>query len=152
MPNSGTITINRKAGAVYDLIRGIEVPFTTNGDQTTIPVKFETCDGRALLILPEKVGKIDFQMPPVLEKGKGFTLTAQLYGVSGKLIPSVHPMKITVKSADGAETDESGYAVFANGKFSRQISIPKNAATGTWSITIREAAAGKIVTRNFTVK
>ncbi len=152
MPNSGTVTIKRKAGAVYDLVRNIEVPFTSEGNQTTIPVKFETCDGRALLILPEKVGKIGFEVPQELEKGKGFTLTAKLSGVSGKPIPSLHPMKITVKSADGTETDETGYAVFADGKFTRRITIPKNAAAGTWSITIREAAAGINATRQFTVK
>ena len=152
LPNSGFVTINRKAGAVYDLIRNAEVPFTVKNNVTTIPVQFKTCDGRALLILPEKVGQISFAVPRSADLGGSFTLTAKLAGSSGKPITSLHPLKITVKSADGTITDESGYSVFENGSFTRKITIPKNAAKGTWSITVREAAAGKDLTRQFTVK
>ena len=51
VPATGVLTVNRRAGAVYDLVRHRSVPFGSEGRKTTIPLEYETCDGRALLVV-----------------------------------------------------------------------------------------------------
>ena len=50
-PNAGRVTVRRKAGVVYDLLRHASVPFTIrpNGD-TEIEVQYDTNDGKVFLV------------------------------------------------------------------------------------------------------
>ena len=49
VPNSGTVTLRRSAGAVYDLVAHAPVPFSCGNGETSVPVSFKTSDGRLLL-------------------------------------------------------------------------------------------------------
>ena len=49
LPNSGHVVLNRAAGAVYDLVRHQSVPFEVRDGRTSIPVSFETTDGKVLM-------------------------------------------------------------------------------------------------------
>ncbi len=50
MPNRGTVTVNRAAGVVYDLLAHSTVPFKSENGKTEIPVEYATSDGRLFLI------------------------------------------------------------------------------------------------------
>ncbi len=50
LPNAGEVRLRRTAGAVYDLVRHGPVPFACADGITRIPVSYETCDGKALLV------------------------------------------------------------------------------------------------------
>ena len=50
LPNAGEVRLRRTAGAVYDLARHAPVPFSCTDGVTRIPVSYETCDGKALLV------------------------------------------------------------------------------------------------------
>ena len=49
-PNAGTVVINRIAGAVYDLVRHVSVPFSVKDGKTHIKVEYTTNDGRSLMV------------------------------------------------------------------------------------------------------
>ena len=49
--NSGTVSVARTSGAVYDLVRHTAVPFECADGRTRIPLSFTTSDGRALLLV-----------------------------------------------------------------------------------------------------
>ena len=49
-PNSGTVIVNRSAGAVYDLVRHAAVPFSVEDGKIRIKVEYETNDGRLFMI------------------------------------------------------------------------------------------------------
>lgn len=49
VPNAGTVTLRRPAGAVYDLVAHKAVPFVCRDGETSVPVEFATSDGRLLL-------------------------------------------------------------------------------------------------------
>ena len=59
MPNEGRVTIRRKAGAVYDLVRHERIPHRTlpNGD-TEIDVRYQTNDGKVFLVAVRPLGKL----------------------------------------------------------------------------------------------
>jgi len=52
-PNAGTVTVNRPAGAVYDLVRHAPVPFAVEDGKTRVKVDYTTNDGRIFLIVAE---------------------------------------------------------------------------------------------------
>ena len=152
MPNSGTVTIRRNAGVVYDMIRGKEVPFTSAKGSTTIRVDFSTNDGRIFLLLPEKIGAVKADFPAKLKRGGCADLVSSLYGSSGRKIMAMHPMQILVTMPDGRKTDESTYGLFKDGVFTRKISIAGNAPAGIWKITVRELASGAEKSLTFLVQ
>ena len=51
VPNSGAVTVRRAAGAVYDLVRHCAVPFSVKDGVTSIPVSYETNDGRVFMVV-----------------------------------------------------------------------------------------------------
>ena len=58
LPSKGTVTLRRTAGAVYDLVRHVTVPFTVKNGVTEIPVSYETNDGRLFLAVSRPLGKL----------------------------------------------------------------------------------------------
>ena len=58
LPNSGTVCVRRRAGAVYDLERHQAVPFVAKDGETSIPVSFETTGGKALLVSDRPLGTL----------------------------------------------------------------------------------------------
>ena len=49
LPTSGSVTIERASGAVYDLERHCAVPFASEGGRTTVQVDLKPCDGAVLM-------------------------------------------------------------------------------------------------------
>ena len=58
VPNEGTVTMPRTAGAVYDLVRHRSVPFSRTADGIAIPLSYATNDGRLLMIVDRPLGSL----------------------------------------------------------------------------------------------
>ena len=62
LPNEGTVTVRREAGAVYDLVEHKAVPFANRNGKTEIPVSYTTTDGRILLVAPRPLGALSISV------------------------------------------------------------------------------------------
>ena len=58
LPNCGTVTVNRRAGAVYDLVRHAPAAFSCAGERTEIPVEYDTNDGRLLMVVDKPLSPL----------------------------------------------------------------------------------------------
>ena len=58
LPNRGTVSVNRVAGAVYDLVRHCSVPFAVRDGKTFVDVSYETTDGRVFLMTEKPLGNL----------------------------------------------------------------------------------------------
>ena len=58
LPNAGTVTLRRPAGAVYDLVRHVPVRFSVRDGVTEIPVSYDANDGRLFLAVSRPLGKL----------------------------------------------------------------------------------------------
>ncbi len=152
MPNSGTVTLNRRTGAVYDLTRQKAVPFQDNGRSTAIPVAFDNAGGNLFLVLPEAIVEVTLKIPETAERGKGFPLEAAVTGRGGNVIPAWIPIRITVTDPDGKQTDNTRYAAVENGIFQTNLIPALNEKTGIWNITVRELAGGTAVKKSIAVR
>ena len=62
LPNEGTVSVRRHAGAVYDLVAHKSVPFANRGGKTEIPVSYTTTDGRILLVTPRPLAPLSISV------------------------------------------------------------------------------------------
>ncbi|MBO5724116.1 MAG: hypothetical protein J6S58_04740, partial [Lentisphaeria bacterium] len=152
VPTEGTVTFRRKAGAIYDLRYHREVPFKVQNSSTVLKESFTEKDiGKVYLVLPEKIGKVALTLPGSVKKGTAFTLRSSVSYVSGKTVKTVHPIQITVKDSAGVLTEDTTSAALVNGSYTQKVTIPLNAKTGAWSITVQDLASGKSITKKITV-
>ena len=90
MPNRGEIRLRRKAGAVYDLVRHMPVPFACEDEMTRIPVAYETCDGKALLVAARPLAPLTVSVADgrlsVASADKDVMVPFGVYAQNGKLI------------------------------------------------------------------
>ena len=142
LPNTGTVTVGRKAGAVYDPVEGKSVPFESAGGKTVIPVRFSSSGGKLFLLMPEKIGRINLDLPSSAKKGGTIQLKVSLETVSGKTVESIHPIQIEVRDADGKSTCDSTSAALENGIYTQTLTIPLNTVAGTWEIGVTDLASG----------
>ncbi len=143
LPNTGTVTVNRAAGAVYDSVRSVPVDFKSDGGSTTIPVEFSTSGGALFLLLPKPVGSVAIDMPKTVRAGTPFTVKARVLDHSGEPIRTIHPVILEFRNADGILTDDSTSAALENGSYVQTIIPALNGKQGIWNVTVRDLASGK---------
>ena len=106
LPNSGTVTVRRTAGAVYDLVRHCAVPFSVKDGATSIPVSYETNDGRVFMVVDKPLSRLCFSLDgtklTVTSPDRDAMIPIRIDGFGGK------PWYAVVK--DGAWTRDFGTA------------------------------------------
>lgn len=107
MPNEATVTVKRTAGAVYDLEKHTAVPFTVKNGETHIPVKYETSDGRLLMVVDKPLAPLKVRAKEV-DGGIKVTVTTPDKNV---MIP------IMVESSSG----KPFYGVVSDGAWARVV-------------------------------
>ena len=122
LPNEATLTVNRPAGAVYDLVRHAAVPFSVAGNETRIPVKYETCDGRLLMVADRPLGKLTYKAE-LLPNGK----------TRVSVTTKDRDVMIPVEVSAGGKTR---YGVIADGKWTREVE-------GQGPVRVRNLADGR---------
>ncbi len=125
--------------AVYELSRGGEMKFVRERGVVKVPLRYETCDGRLLVFLAEKIATVDLR-----GEIKGRELTAEMRVLDGshRVVDAALPVEIRVYDAAGVELDGAGY-LCAEGGIAR-ISVPLNVddAQGKYRIDCLDRASG----------
>ena len=126
LPNKGTVTVNRKAGAVYDLVRRTAVPFKIVNGKTVIDVAFDGAGGKLFMLLDTPLKKFSLNVKP----------NGEVIAKSGT--NTVIPVQLIVRDPSGKETDDTHYGSAVKGEFRYKINIPKNAAKGKWTVELKQ--------------
>lgn len=119
VPNSGTVVVNRGAGAVYDLVSHTAVPFTVENGKTSIKVSYQTTDGRVFLVCERPLGKLSVSV-----RGTRVTVTSPDKDV-------MIPIRL-----DGVGS-EPYYAVVADGRWEHDF------ARECGCVTVTDLATGR---------
>ena len=80
LPHETAVSVRRRAGAVYDLVRHEAVAFTVRDGFTRIPVSYTTSDGRVLLVADRPLGKLKIDVAKTAE-GLSVAVTSPDRGV-----------------------------------------------------------------------
>ena len=128
LPNAGTVTVRRSAGAVYDLVKHMAVPFTVKNGVTEIPVSYDTNDGRVFMA-------VDRPLSPLVLTRKGSRIS-----VTSPDREAMIPIRI-----DGLGAKPL-YAVVKDGRWSRDFEGVDKA-----SVTVMNLADGRSVSADSTM-
>ncbi len=152
VPHSGKVTVGRKAGAVYDLLKKKIVAFSSDGKKTVIPLEFKDSTGKMLLILPEELGKAVIKAGAKVRRGEELAAEWKIVYRSGKKVAGLLPVSVEVFDSKGAKTDDSAFTVAENGKCTVKIAVPLNGAKGNWRIRFTDMVSGGSVEKIFKVE
>ena len=140
--NEGWVSMrdpDSRVKAVYELSRGGEVPFVRDGSLVKVPIRFETCDGRILAFLSEKIEAVDLRV-----EIKDGNLVAEMHVLDGacRAVDAALPVEIRIHDAAGQELDGAGYLCAEGG--TARVVVPLNAddARGGYRIECRDRASG----------
>ncbi|MBP5300946.1 MAG: hypothetical protein J6Y80_06035 [Victivallales bacterium] len=153
MPNSGTITVNRSALVCYDLVKHTAVPFGSQDGVTTIPVDYQTNDGKLLLLLDKPIASLQADIPEGIAANQPFAVRAVIVDPDGQPVEALIPVEITLADGQGKPLDGSGYGCAVDGKLEWTFTIPEGTAPGSeFTATVTELASGLAAKATVTVQ
>lgn len=145
LPCSGWVSLNGAAGrvgAVYELSRGVSVPFERAGDDVRVKVDFETTDGRMLMFLPRPIASVKAAASAEVAPGGKIEASFRVMDSSGAPVDALLPVEIRVYDAAGRELDGAGYACAVGGTAKISLVTNLDDASGDYRIVCRDRASG----------
>lgn len=138
-----TLTIARKNGVVYDLMKCKQLPVRADGNSLSIHRDFGPCEGTVFLVTERAIETVAIIIPPLAKIGKTVALGIEVRDTSGHPVDAVVPLHMVVRTQDGNATDWCGYHAAVKGTLAVPLSIPGNEPKGVWRIEVTELASGK---------
>ena len=110
--------------------------------------------GRVLVLLPEPIEKLTLRRDRGTEPARGslVRLRAELSGPSGRPVPGVIPLRLTVTNPDGQASDFSRYGAFTEGRWHVDLPVELNALPGSYRAEVTDLAAGQKQRAEWTVR
>ena len=151
VPNDGVVTLRRKnVKAVYDLVAHKPVNFKATKDGIMIPQVFDSNDGHLLMVMGDKVEKVECKVTPTKDNNLKYGIRVRVLGGNGKPLSANVPINISIFDPNGKLIDGSGAACAVDGVCHHQILT--TAANGKWTVVVTELASGKADTVKFNRK
>ncbi len=149
LPYEGSVSLadDGSTVAVYELSRGGEVQFARNGGRISIPVRYDTNDGRLFTFLKEKIGSVEVDAPRQVRVGETIRVTFRVLNGKGKPVQALLPGEIRVIDAAGRELDGAGFVCVQNGTCTVDILTNVDDADGDYRLVCKDRASGLTVER-----
>jgi hypothetical protein len=143
LPSDATVTVNRPAGYVYDLVAGRQVQAQTERDRLMIPVALGPCEGRVLMITERPIAQVNITGADTVARGGKLTLAVTVADEAGQAVDAVVPVHVEIQDAASQVAEFSGYYGAADGKMQIELDIAPNDVPGVWSVRATELASGR---------
>lgn len=151
LPTEGEITVNREAGAVYDLILNREVEFRSTGDNCIIPVNLEAGGGGLFLITERPFGKITVNHTTKATLGRTFKVDVKITDNTGKISEALVPVEVNLLNTENEIMPGSGYFCAEDGSIKIDLTPSLNEMPGIWQVTVKNLADGEITKTQLSV-
>ena len=143
LPFSGSVTLadpRRRIGAVYELSRGGEMPFSRREDgRVEVPLSYDTNDGRLLMFLGCRIAAVNVD---ATNAQGGIAVTMKVLDESGAPVPALLPVEVRIYDAAGTELDGAGFACAEGGICSLAVPTNLNDPPGGYRVVCRDRASG----------
>jgi hypothetical protein len=130
---------------VYELLTCRRLPLAANAGRNRFALDLPAAGGKALVFLPEAIGALSVEPGGSgnVRPGDSIALRAHLRGASGKPVPGLIPLAVTVCRPDGSRHDASHFSVLRAGEWSWELTLARNAPVGRYTATVKELASGQ---------
>ncbi|MBM3475840.1 MAG: LamG domain-containing protein [Armatimonadetes bacterium] len=151
LPNSASLSIQRKAAFVYDLVQHQAVPAKTTAEGLELAVDFGPGDGRLFMLTSRQIDGVQVKAPSRARPGSVVDVTVSVVDAKGAPLAAVVPVQVEILDPQDRPAEFSGYYGAKDGKVSLRMDLAANDAPGTWTIKATELASGLTKPQRLTV-
>lgn len=151
LPTQALIKLRRK-GFVYDLVTHQPVASKILKGKLNLQVKLAPGEGKLFMISKRQISKLKLTVPAKVKRNTSMPVLIKITDNKNRAIRGIVPVLVNIKDSKRNKAEFSGYYGLRNGKIRIIIDIAKNDEVGTWKITVKELASGKITSKNFIVE
>lgn len=154
LPFAGSVTLadNGATAAVYELSRGGEVKFTRADGRISVPVRYDTNDGRIFAFLKERIASVKVDAPSKVRPGDTLRVKFSVLDGKGRPVDALLPGEIRLFDAAGRELDGAGWTCLQGGTCTIDILTNVDDAYGDYRLVCRDRASGLSVERTIRSK
>lgn len=151
LPTSAVLSVRRRNGHVYDLVKHAAVPAARTGEELRFEVPLGPGDGRVFMITDSPIAGVQLRAPDRGKLGRPLRLKAAVVDPQGKPLQAVVPVEVEVLDPQGRPAEMSGYYGAAGGRLSVELLLARNDLPGRWTLQLRELASGRRMQRSLVV-
>ena len=151
LPAKAMVSVERNGGFAYDLVENHAVPVRQEKGKLTADVQLGPCDGRVFLITSRAIEGVRVQAPATVKRGEQVSCAIEVTDSAGRAIEAVVPVEVTIRDAEGAVAEFSGYYAAVDGRVKIDLAVAANDVPGAWQVEAKELASGRRGVAFFTV-
>ncbi|MEX2578836.1 MAG: LamG-like jellyroll fold domain-containing protein [Verrucomicrobiales bacterium] len=153
LPSEATLSLQRNAGHVYDLVRRRSVESRSiDGGGLEIPVALGPCEGRLLMVTERPVERVAIAAPEQAAPGESIEVRVGVTDGEGDPIDAVVPLEVRISDPEGVAAEGSGHYGAAAGELVLPLDFAPNDKPGLWELRVTEGATGGEATAYVRVK
>ncbi len=152
LPTAARISVQRKAGFVYDLVEHRALPVDGTPGGLEFDVKLGPGDGRVLLLTSRRIAGVEVKAAGQARPGSAVDVTVSVTDAQGAPIAAVVPVRLDILDPQGHPAEPSGAYGAKDGTVSVSLALAANDTPGTWTIKVTELASGLSREQQLTVK
>jgi len=142
LPLDATLSVARRAGFVYDLVRREPVPTTTDEGGLRFGVRLGPGGGTVLMISERRIARVVLDVPSTAKLGQGINLRVSVVDAAGKPLDAVVPLELEICDPQNRPAELSGYYGAKDGVLSVRSTFARNDLPGEWTVRAKELASG----------
>ncbi len=151
LPSEARVSIQRKSGFGYDLVKHRPVRFRQEKEALVMDVLLGPGEGKMLMVTPTEIDAIAVVTPKAAVRGERKNVEITVLDAEGKAVDAVIPLEIRIEDAEGRLAENSGYWASEHGKVSVVLDLAPNDTEGMWKVSARELASGRSAAGYFRV-
>jgi len=152
LPASAMLSVDRRSGRVYDLLRHEQVVTETTADGLSFDVELGPGGGGVYLIVEQEIAGVEIEAPSKVRRGKRAKVEGRIVDGEGKPIDAVIPVEVEIFDGEGQPAEFSGYYGAGDGELSLELDIAENDLRGDWTVRLTELASGRSAERKLKVR
>lgn len=142
LPNSAAISVRRKGGFIYDLVKHRAVATTLGADGLRLETDLGPGEGKVFLLSSRRIAGVQLNVPAKARLGSSVDLTVSVVDPVGLPLSAVVPVQLQIVDPQGRLAEFSGYYGARDGKVNVHLNLAANDAPGVWTIRATELASG----------
>ncbi|MFW5858239.1 MAG: MG2 domain-containing protein, partial [Planctomycetota bacterium] len=139
----------RRPPVCYDVLEMRRQPVEIEGEHMRLRADMRAYPGKIFLFLPAPIGGVDLAASASLQAGGTVQFRVAVRDEAGEEIDASLPVELTLRNPAGDEVRRVYRA--ASPVFRDAWPLPANGAPGTWTLTARELASGRVATASIAV-
>lgn len=152
LPNSGTITLRRGGGYVYDLVRKQPVDTEQRDGRLSFRAEFGPGGGGVFMVTARPIARASIAPPQQARRGGAAEVRVSVLDAQGRPVDAVVPVRVDIRDAEGREAEGTGYYAADGGELTVALQLAPNDVPGEWTVSVKELASGRRAEARFRVE